>query len=54
MSACVENEHGSKDGTGLRVWRIFIFGSIGVLYLVSLQVPSLREALAQLFALFPR
>jgi hypothetical protein len=37
-----------------RTWRIFTFGGIGVLYLVSLAVPSLRHALAQMFAYFPR
>ena len=54
MSACVANDHDAKDGTGLRSWRVFVFGGIGALYLVSLLVPSLRQALAQLFAYFPR
>jgi hypothetical protein len=37
-----------------RTWRIFTFGGIGVLYLLSLAVPSLRHTLAQMFAYFPR
>jgi len=37
-----------------RTWRIFTFGGIGVLYLLSLLVPSLRDALVQTFAYFPR
>jgi hypothetical protein len=46
------NDHGSGDS--LRFWRGVVFGSIGVLYVVSLFVPSLREALAQIFSYFPR
>ncbi len=46
------NNHGSGDS--LRFWRAVIFGSIGLLYVVSLFVPSLREALAQIFSYFPR
>jgi hypothetical protein len=42
-----------QTSKGLRAWRILVFGGIGVLYLISLQVPALRETLAQLFA-FPR
>ncbi len=38
----------------VRTWRAFTFGGIGVLYLLSLFVPSLRDALAQMFAYFPR
>jgi len=55
MNACIAaNEHSSKNGTDLRSWRILVFGGIGVLYLVSLLVPSVRGALAQVFAYFPR
>ena len=46
------NDHGSGDS--LRFWRAVVFGGIGVLYVVSLFVPPLREALAQLFSYFPR
>ena len=46
------NDHGAGDS--LRLWRIVVFGGIGVLYLASLFVPSLREALAQVFSYFPR
>jgi hypothetical protein len=46
------NDHGSGDS--LRFWRGVVFGSIGVLYVISLFVPSLREALAQIFSYFPR
>ncbi len=45
------NGQGSRNA--LRAWRILVFGGIGALYLISLQVPALRETLAQLFA-FPR
>ena len=51
MSAsAATNGQSSKN---LRAWRIIVFGGIGALYLISLQVPALRETLAQLFA-FPR
>jgi hypothetical protein len=46
------NDH--ESGDSLRFWRIVVFGSIGLLYLISLFVPSLREALAQVFSYFPR
>jgi len=46
--------HGSRDGSNLRFWRIAVFGGIGLLYLVSLFVPPLREALAKLFSYFPQ
>ena len=46
------NDHGSGDS--LRFWRAIVFGSIGVLYVTSLFVPPLREALAQVFSYFPR
>jgi hypothetical protein len=52
MSACVAtNDHSSRN---MRSWRTFVFGGIGALYLVSLLVPAVREALAQVFAYFPR
>ena len=51
MSASIATN--SQSSKGLRAWRILVFGGIGVLYLISLQVPALRETLAQLFA-FPR
>jgi hypothetical protein len=50
--ATMIDEHGSRDG--LRFWRAVVFGSIGVLYVLSLFVPPLREALAQVFSYFPR
>jgi hypothetical protein len=46
------NDH--EAGDSLRFWRIVVFGGVGLLYLLSLFVPSLREALAQVFSYFPR
>lgn len=51
MSASIATN--GQSSKSLRAWRIVIFGGIGALYLISLQVPALRETLAQLFA-FPR
>ena len=48
------SDHGPCEGASLRAWRIAVFGGIGVLYLVSLLVPSVREALAQVFSYFPQ
>lgn len=48
------SEHGPCEGASLRAWRIAVFGGIGALYLVSLLVPSVREALAQVFSYFPQ
>ena len=45
--------NGQSSKSALRAWRILVFGGIGALYLISLQVPALRETLAHLFA-FPR
>lgn len=50
----VTNEHSSNDGFGLHSWRIVVFGTIGALYVVSLFVPPLREALAKVFSYFPQ
>jgi hypothetical protein len=52
MSASAATNGQSSKGS-LQAWRILVFGGIGVLYLISLQVPALRETLAQVFA-FPR
>ena len=55
MSASVAtNGHDSHDTSTLRALRIVVFGGIGVLYLTSLFVPPLREALARLFSYFPQ
>jgi len=43
-----------KHGISLRSLRFAVFGSIGALYLASLFVPSLRQALATVFSFFPR
>ena len=48
------SEHDPCEGASLRAWRMAVFGGIGVLYLVSLLVPSVREALAQVFSYFPQ
>jgi hypothetical protein len=48
------NEHGPREGVSLGVWRTAVFGGIGVLYLVSLAVPAVREALARVFLYFPQ
>lgn len=53
MSATVAT-NGSKEGSNLRFWRIAVFGGIGVLYLISLFVPPLREVLARVFSFFPQ
>lgn len=45
--------NGSSE-SNLRGWRIAVFSFIGLLYLLSLFVPTLREALAKVFAYFPR
>ena len=50
----VASEHHSKDGNSMRSWRIVVFGGIGVLYVASLFVPPLREALAKVFSYFPQ
>jgi hypothetical protein len=39
--------------SNLRFWRIAVFSFIGLLYVISLFVPALREALAKIFAYFP-
>ena len=55
MSASVAtNGHDSHGASTLRAWRIVVFGGIGVLYLTSLFVPPLREALARIFSYFPQ
>jgi len=51
MSASIATN--GQSSKSLRAWRIVIFGGIGALYLISLQVPALREILAQVFS-FPR
>jgi hypothetical protein len=48
------NEHGTREGPSLGVWRTVVFGGIGLLYLVSLAVPVVREALARVFVYFPQ
>jgi hypothetical protein len=53
-TSAVMNEHGPREGASLRVWRGAVFGGIGVLYLVSLWAPSVREALARVFSYFPQ
>jgi len=55
MSATVATpEQGSKRESSLRFWRVVVFSGIGLLYLLSLFVPSLREALAKFFSYFPQ
>jgi hypothetical protein len=54
VSAVANPQHNSRHDADLRFWRIAVFGGIGTLYLVSLFVPPLREALAKLFAYFPQ
>jgi hypothetical protein len=46
-------ENGSS-GLSLHVWRMVVFGSIAALYVMSLFVPPLREALAKVFSYFPQ
>jgi hypothetical protein len=54
MSAMAAMDEHEPRGGRLRTWRVFVFGGIGTLYLVSLCVPALRETLARVFAYFPR
>jgi hypothetical protein len=55
MSASVAtNGHDAHDTSNLRALRIVVFGGIGALYLTSLFVPPLREALARIFSYFPQ
>jgi hypothetical protein len=46
--------HGSQASSNLRIWRAAVFGSIAVLYVASLFVPPLRDALAKIFSYFPQ
>jgi hypothetical protein len=48
------DEHDSPAGSNLRAWRAAIFGGIGALYIASLFVPPLRDALAKVFSYFPQ
>lgn len=54
MSTSAAANHHSSKGADLRFWRILVFSGIGVLYIASLFVPPLREALARVFSYFPR
>jgi hypothetical protein len=51
MSAAVNRNTGIPN---LRIWRTMVFGAIGVLYLSSLFIPSLRQFLGKLFSYFPQ
>lgn len=51
MNAVATN--GNLPG-GLRAWRVAVFGGIFILYLISLFMPPLREALAGVFSYFPQ
>ena len=53
-ASATTSPNASKYGADLRFWRIVVFGGVGALYLVSLFVPPLREALARLFSYFPQ
>jgi hypothetical protein len=50
----ISPNHDSRVTADLRFWRALVFGAIGVLYLISLFVPSLRDALGRLFSYFPQ
>jgi hypothetical protein len=55
MSTLVATDgHGSPLSSNLRIWRTAVFAGIGALYVASLFVPPLREALAKVFAYFPQ
>ena len=55
MSTLVATDgHGPQASSNLRIWRAVVFGSIGVLYVASLFVPPLRDALAKVFSYFPQ
>ncbi|HYU31909.1 MAG TPA: hypothetical protein VEW48_07080 [Thermoanaerobaculia bacterium] len=53
-SVAASNGHSSNKGSNLRSWRIAVFTGIGALYLLSLFVLPLREALAKVFSYFPQ
>jgi hypothetical protein len=53
-TSTVSRGYSFKDGFGLPFWRTVVFGVIGALYVTSLFVPALREALAKVFSYFPR
>lgn len=55
MSAsAAAHEHRSNSDGGRHLWRNLVFGVIGLLYLTSLFVPELRQALARVFTLYPQ
>ncbi len=47
-------EYGPRGGFSLSFWRNVVFGTIAALYVASLFVPPLREALATVFSYFPQ
>lgn len=54
VSTSTAASHHGSNGADLRFWRIVVFGGIGALYVTSLFVPPLREALAKVFSYFPQ
>jgi hypothetical protein len=53
-TATVNRGYSFRDGFSLSFWRNVVFGIIGGLYVASLFVPPLREALAKVFSYFPQ
>ena len=53
-SAVATDGRGSQESSSLQSWRTAVFTGIGVLYLLSLFVLPLREALAKVFSYFPQ
>ena len=54
MSTLMATGENGSSGLSLHVWRMVVFGSIAALYVMSLFVPPLREALAKVFSYFPQ